>query len=504
MRLSWNLFAGITNSAWTAIVGLAATPFYLKYLGIEAYGLVGFFITLLALLQLLDLGLSPAISREVARARARGWTDALGVRSLLRSLELMNWGIALLLGALVIVSANWIGRRWLQSNRLAADDVVHAIMLMGVVVAARWSIGLYMGALMGAQRVVVASVIAIAVTTISAVGAVFVLAFVSPTIHAFFVWQAAMGLVYVVVMRWSAWRALGGRQGSRFDREAILGIWRFSAGLTGVTFSGVILSQLDKVLLSRLVGLDGFGRYMLSTTLAGGLYLLVTPIFNVMYPRFSELVARDDMEGLGELYGLGTRFTGTLLFPVAATVALYASPLVHLWTGNAALATSAAPVVSLLILGSAIHGVMYFPYALQLAFGRPRLALTINAVLILLMVPLTVALTLSYAEIGAAIAWLILHICYLVLGAWLTHRGLLTGQGMRWVVRDIGIPLCASVFVIFVASRISFLREPGMGYDVLLQAGLVASAAMMLSLALSPRLRLSILDNLEFASRWRR
>src|SRR5688572_32694172 len=92
MRLSWNLFAGLTNSAWTAIVGLIATPFYLRYLGIEAYGLIGFFTTLLALLQLLDLGLSSAMCREVARDPPGGKCDS--VRNLLRSLEYVYWGVA--------------------------------------------------------------------------------------------------------------------------------------------------------------------------------------------------------------------------------------------------------------------------------------------------------------------------------------------------------------------------------------------------------------------------
>lgn len=502
MRLSWNLFAGLTSSAWTAVVGLVATPFYLRYLGIEAYGLIGFFTTLLALLQLLDLGLSPAVNREVARDPAAG--KSIDVRNLLRSLELVYWSIAVSIGVVVVAGAGWIGRHWLQSTQLEPKQVVHGVMLMGLVLATRWSTGLYLGALMGAQRVATASAIAVFMTTVSAFGAIGVLAFISPTISAFFLWQAGMGLVYVACMRLAAWRALGGRQGASFDRAQVLGVWRFSAGLTGIAISGVILSQLDKVMLSRLVGLDGFGRYMLATTLAGGLYLIVMPVFNVMYPRFSALVASDDIERLKELYGLGTRFVSTLLFPVAVSVALFARPLVQLWTGNPSLAASAAPVVSLLVLGGAIHGVMYFPYALQLAFGKPRLALTINLILIAFMVPLTIVLTLSYAEIGAAMAWLILHVCYLVLGTWLTHRYLLKGQGAHWILFDIGIPLCASVAVGLLSTCVVVVPTLGSGLGMLWHAGAVALAAASLSLAFSPGLRHSLHENLSLEGGWRR
>ncbi len=72
MKLGRNLLAGLANSVWTALVGLAVIPLYLKFLGIEAYGLIGFFATTQALLQILDLGLAPTITREVARCSAAG------------------------------------------------------------------------------------------------------------------------------------------------------------------------------------------------------------------------------------------------------------------------------------------------------------------------------------------------------------------------------------------------------------------------------------------------
>ena len=72
MTLGRNLLAGLANSIWSALLGLAVVPFYLKYLGIEAYGLIGFFVTTQALLQLLDMGMAPTINREVARCSASG------------------------------------------------------------------------------------------------------------------------------------------------------------------------------------------------------------------------------------------------------------------------------------------------------------------------------------------------------------------------------------------------------------------------------------------------
>lgn len=493
MRLGWNLLAGFTSSAWTAAVGMLATPFYLHYLGIESYGLIGFFTTLLTLLQLLDLGLSPTMNREVARHAVVG--DAGGARHLLKSLELVYWTMALLLGVLLLLAASWIGRHWLQSTHLAAADVVHALMLMGLVIAVRWPVGLYMGTLMGAQRLAVVSGISIIMVTVGAVGSIVVLAIVSPTIQAFFLWQAGIGLLHAIAMRWAAWTVLGGGLGVEFKLSELRRIWRFSAGVGAIAMTGVVLTQFDKLLLSRMIGLGAYGRYMVASMLAGGLYLLATPVFNVLYPRFSALVVGVETERLAELYGLATRLVATLVFPLAMAIALFAEPLVRLWTRDAHLAAQVAPIVSLLVLGSALHGIMYLPYALQLAYGKARLAFTINIVLIAVYLPLMAVLTLLYAEIGAALAWLLLHCCYLGLGTWLTHRHLLRGCGAGWLARDVGIPLFASLVMGWVASRTATYNGSN-GYEVLLFAFATAVGGALLSLALSPALRLSLIENL--------
>jgi O-antigen/teichoic acid export membrane protein len=72
MSLKKNLIANYLGQAWRALVGLAFIPLYIRYLGIEAYGLIGIFAILQAWLALLDLGLRPALGREMARFTGGG------------------------------------------------------------------------------------------------------------------------------------------------------------------------------------------------------------------------------------------------------------------------------------------------------------------------------------------------------------------------------------------------------------------------------------------------
>ena len=472
------------------IVGFVVVPYYLHYLGIEAYGLIGFFTTIQSLLNFLDLGLAPTVSREVARFASRGNISRSG--RLLYTLARIYWMVAVIILLGFYLLAPLISEHWLRSNEISSETLESAVFLIGFVIACRWPHGLYRGALLGAERMALVSIVNLTVITAGSIGAVLIIAFVSPSIQAFFLWQAAMGLLLTMVMRFLAWRVVGVAAEVRFDISELKRIWRFTAGAASIAVAGLILSQLDKLLLSKLVDLDELGVYMLAVLLAGVVSALVVPVFNVVYPRLSALVARDQTNGIILLYRSGSRALAIMIFPIAMIIGGEAQTLVYLWTGDSDVAIAAAPVVLLLASGSAIHGVMHFPYALQLAHGRTWIALTISLILILVSVPLLILLTRTYGILGGALAWLLQQIGYLALGTWLTHRYMLKDLGAKWLVHDIGIPAAITLLVGF-ASHYSLSALTTNPYLTLMLTGFSAGIAMLLSLAASPHLVTQIL-----------
>ena len=55
-----NIIANFLGKSWMGILSLAITPLYVKLIGIESYGLLGVFASLVGLLALLDMGFSSA------------------------------------------------------------------------------------------------------------------------------------------------------------------------------------------------------------------------------------------------------------------------------------------------------------------------------------------------------------------------------------------------------------------------------------------------------------
>jgi hypothetical protein len=88
------LGASILSRAWGAALSVLAVPVYLRFLGVESFGVVGVFTTLSALIGFMDLGLGSTLTRELARL---GNQPSLlpQARDTARTLELAYVGVAL-------------------------------------------------------------------------------------------------------------------------------------------------------------------------------------------------------------------------------------------------------------------------------------------------------------------------------------------------------------------------------------------------------------------------
>ena len=485
MKPGINFIAGLVNSAWSVIVNLAAVPFYIKFLGIESYGLVGFFITMQTVLQLLDMGITPTINREVARLAA---VDKIGESgALVHTLAVVYWCIAALIALAIAGLAPLIAEYWLEST-MTVETVTRAVGLMGLVIAFRWPKAIYQGVLVGAEYLTIASAINAVMVTVSAVGAVLVLAFYSPTIESFFIWHAAVALIFSFIMRSAAWRTIGRERHFKFDVEKLKSVWRFTAGMSGVTVSGLVLLQLDKVLLSKLTTLEDFGRYTLAAVVATGLSVFLLPLFNVIYPRISALLAGNRENDLVAFYRNGTLMFMAMFFPIAIFVAIFVEDILFLWTSNRELAVNTAPIASFFILGTMLNGIMHFPYALQLAYGQTRLPISINLILILILIPALGILAHLYGSLGGAIAWAVTNFVYVIIGTVLTHRILLRGLGATWLLSDVCFPITIPALMVGVGGLFVLKHEFHYIANLAIGLGLVIGSFLSF-LVLSRRLR---------------
>lgn len=446
--------AQLSSSLFSAFIGLLFVPVYIRFLGIEAYGLLGLYAALQGLASVLDLGLTTTVNRELARLSTRE-SSASASRNLVRTLEVLYWGVALALGVAVALLVPLIARRWVSTVTLTPGDVETALWLAAVLMTFQWPFSFYIGGLTGLNRQVAVSGLNALVAAARAVGAVLVLAYVAPTVQAFFAWQALVGLAST---SWAAallWKSLPpSDRPVRFAWAELKNCMRFAAGITFVSATGTVLLQSDKLILSRLLRLDEFGHYSLAGAAGSSLSRLVTPLFAAVFPALTRASARNDESAVRRLYHRTAEAASVLVFPVAAALVVFPRETLFVWTGDRSVAVHAAPLVSLLAAGYAIQAIAHAPWAVQLSYGWLRLSAGINTVAILAIGPLMILLTIKYGASGGALSWLLLHTCMLLGGQILLHRRLLRGELGTWFVRDVCRPLLAVLLPYAVAALI--------------------------------------------------
>ena len=439
----WNLFASI----WLSCLNVALVPVFIRFMGIEAYGLVGFFGTIQAALNLLDFGLSPAINRQMARYAVQP-EKRQEARDLVRTLEVGYWGLALLIGIGIFSLSYFMAYYWLQTVQLPKQVVQQAIMLIGLVAACQWPLSFYSGGLQGLQKQVLLSRINICAITFRFCGAAVVLWLVSPTVTVFFIWQAITSAAHTLAITFFFWRSLPMTdQAPRFRLGLVKVIGQFAGGMGAITVVTLILVQLDKIILSKMVPLEMLGYYTLAGLVSNGLAMLGGPIFHALFPSFSELVAKGDFRKLREIYHRGSQLMAVAVLPVAVTLAIFSQEVILLWTGDKSIAEYMHYVVIFLVLGTALNSLMSLPYALQLAYGWIGLTFYTNLLAIFVVIPSFIFFISLYGLVGAAIVWFMLNSMYLLVVIPTMHRRLLPGEHWRWYLEDVGRPLAASILV---------------------------------------------------------
>ncbi len=494
-RIKYSLLANFAGKLFPALLNFAFIPLYVKLIGIESYGLIGFFFTLQNLLPILDLGLSSTINRELAKASVQN-ADPQEPRDLVRALEVVYWTTAALIGLALIALAPVFAAHWIHAQHLSPETVSQALLIMGFSIALQFPFDLYAGGLQGLQRQVLLNTVLVVMSTVRAVGMILILRFVSPTVAAYAVWQTCFACAQTVICAVLLWRSLppGGRR-PRFQPILLRRVARFAAGMSATGILSIILMQTDKVLLSRLLPLAAFGYYMLANTVALSLITLISPIFGAMFPTFSRLAALDDQKTLTAIYHQSCQLMSVLLLPCATVIALFAPEVVFLWTGNPVTVEHTHLLVSLLVIGTALNGLTTLPYALQLAYGWTQLGMWYNLAAAVVVVPAIFVMAHLYGAVGAATVWIALNSVSVLFFVQVMHRRILVGAQWRWYREDVGLPLAATL-AMAVLTRWLFPAQLGRFSLLLAIPGVIALTMAAAALA-APLIRSRLLKRIE-------
>src|SRR5262249_54555020 len=152
-------------------------------------------------------------------------------------------------------------------------------------------------------------------------------------------WQIVASATLTLVCAYVLWHRLPSfGQSPRFRWPLLQESWRFAAGLAGTSFLTVILTQTDKVILSKMLTLEMFGYYSVAYRIASALLMVAQAVFTAVFPVLSQLESRRDDYTVAQVYHRVCQSLCVLIVPPALVICLFSREILQIWTHDATLA----------------------------------------------------------------------------------------------------------------------------------------------------------------------
>ncbi len=439
-HLKNNILANYASQIYVTIIGIALLPLYIKYMGSEAYGLVGFFAMLQVWFSVLDLGLTPTVGRETARYNG-GTVSALAFRQLYRALTIIFFVVAVIGGGILFLSSRIIVTKWLNIENLPVNDVVIAIQIMAVSVALRWMTGLYRGVVTGSEKLVWLSGFNAAIATLRFVGVFASMWHFGFTPLVFFIHQFIVALIEIFGLALKTQQLLPPKssltEAIGWSFHPIKPVLKFSLTIAFTASVWVFVTQTDKLVLSGILSLENYGYFTLSVLVANGIMMISGPVSNAIMPRMARLHAENKHDEMIGIYRQATQLVAIMAGSAAITLVMTAKPLLIAWTGDLHLAEQAAPILRLYAAGNLFLCIAAFSYYLQYAKGTLRYHLIGNAGLVLILIPSIIYAAIHFGGIGAGYVWLTMNVLFLFFWVAYVHHKLEPKLHYNWLWHDV-------------------------------------------------------------------
>lgn len=447
-HLKANILANYVSQIYVTLVGILLLPIYIKYMGSEAYGLIGFFSMLQAWFGVLDLGLTPTVGRETARYKG-GAVSALAFRQLYRALTVIFVIVAIVGSGTLFFLSELITTKWLNLETLPVDDVIIAVQIMAISVGLRWMTGLYRGVVTGFEQLVWLSGFNALVATLRFVGVFASMWYFGFTPFVFFIHQFITALIENIGLAIKSHLLLPQKinlsEEIGWSFEPVKPVLKFSLTIAFTASVWVFVTQTDKLVLSGILSLENYGYFTLAVLVANGIMMTSGPISSAIMPRMARLNAEGKHDEMINIYRQATQLVAIVSGSVAITLVVTAKPLLIAWTGDSHLANQTALILRLYAAGNLFLCIAAFAYYLQYAKGNLRYHLIGNAGLVVILIPSIIFSASHFGAVGAGYVWLIMNSLFLFIWVAYVHHKLVPNLHLKWLFNDglkIIIPSC--------------------------------------------------------------
>jgi len=413
-----NAASSFVALGWLSLLSFLTIPVYIRLLGVAEWGLVA----ACASLQILSNFMDSGFSQIVPRLAAEGAHNQVRLQQTVTLLRRFYVGLGLAMFIVLQVAAGYLSHQWFQVPSGQAHELEIAIRIVSFQFLFQFVNNLHIGLWHGLQHQVLANVRACGFGTLKHVVAIIALIAISPKASVYVSAFACIALLELSINARAVHNMIGWQKKSVQDKVALGSLLKEVSFLSGGVLVGLLVSQSDRIILSRTVDVELFGIYTIVTTLAFAFLQLQIPITRAYFPllvKDLQVSKRVSPLHLKKLI-LGTVLSST----VPALFAFWFAPeILTLWLHDPQIVFSGTTPLRLLLLAVALNSIYGCIYQVMVAMGRGRVVLINN--LVCLMIVALVSYLLINSALGivlGGIIWGVITLTQILLGAFWLYR----------------------------------------------------------------------------------
>lgn len=414
-RLIQNVATNYLSVVWLGGIALALIPWYAKLLGPQQWGLVAVCISLQGIMALLDAGLTQVMPRDIARAFAHSKEDGARTFHVFSRAYLVLGAIGCVLGQ---VAAPWIAVNWLRATPEIMADATWALRIVLLQFLFQFSNNAHIGYWNGTQAQATANFRQCLFVSAKHVGALTLINFWQESVLAYLLSFAIFSALEYFSNRGYLMRKIGQKGCSSVGLLELIALARDSGVMAASVFVGMLISQMDRIVLSGYVSVAEFGRYVIVANLGLAFMQLQHPLVRAFLPK---LVTAASGSMSNTIQQMGVSLVVLCVLP-CMVVAVLAPQVLSLWIGDPTIVQEGTVPLRLILVAVAFNGLYQIVYQRMLVYGLAGSILKINIIILVFVFPLSIFCVTKYGINGGGMIWVTVSVLQIILGLFFTKK----------------------------------------------------------------------------------
>lgn len=188
------------------------------------------------------------------------------------------------------------------------------------------------------------------------------------------------------------------------SREIVKPLLRFGYPLVISGIAAILLVNLEKIVLTKAASVEVLAYYTVAFTFANMATLFSSSMIQSLIPAFSQLFKPEKKSELNKLFARSLKINIIFLIPLLMFLSVIAEPFFTVWAG-AIYGLKSSPPFYILLCGLFFNVIAYVPHSVLMASGRTDIFAKIYWLELFPYIFLITILTYKFGAKGAALAW---------------------------------------------------------------------------------------------------